>query len=143
MTVTIAGADELRATMQQPLAGANKATLDTLQSQISTVRQNIDGMRRLEAVQRQDGNERTARITRTEILKAEALVIQARDKLREERRAPLEFELEAARNLINIAQRDLDTARDETQRRVFREVLAERRAEAQRLERELQAVLRF
>jgi bacterioferritin (cytochrome b1) len=63
--------------------------------------------------------------------------------LREERRAPLEFELEAARNLINIAQRDLDTARDETQRRVFREVLAERRAEAQRLERELQAVLRF
>lgn len=129
--------------MQQPLEGANAATLNTLQTQISSVRQNIERMRLIEKAQRDGRDERGALVTRTEILKAEALVIRARDKLREERRAPLEVDLEAARELVNRAQADLGTATSEAARKVFREVLAERQREAQRLERELQAVLKF
>ena len=142
-STNIAGVDELRDVLQKTPGGANKSALNTLQSQISMVRRNIENMRVAEKMQLDANDQNGARITRTEILKAEALVIQARDKLREERRRPLEAELQTARDLVNKAQRDLEIARTDADRNKFGKALAERQAEAQRLERELQAVLKF
>lgn len=145
VTVVIEGVSELRETLDKNknLVNASPETLKTAESQISNLRRAVEGMRRAETAQRQSGQQRQAEVTRTEILKAEALLTRATTQLRDERSLPLRIDLDAARELVNKAQLDMSKAKNEAERQAFQRTLDERQREVQRLERELQAVLKF
>lgn len=143
-TAAITGVNELRELSQQDIAGADAPTLQRLEDQITTVRRSIESMRRgLTVLRQQPGAKREADVLFAEILQAENDVTQASQKLREERRRPLEIDLATERELRTTAQRALANATTEPMRRELGKQLAAHEREVQRLERELQAVLRF
>ena len=128
------------------IIGASPERLAQVQADITTARTSIEGMRRAAAALEQAGDRTGAMRVRTEVLKAEADVIKARDILRRERQGALEVQLTAARDALTRERIDIERARqagDTAGVKVFTDRAQELEREIQSLERELQAAIRF
>lgn len=128
------------------IIGASPERLAQVQADITTARTGIEGMRKAAAALEQAGNRTGAMRVRTEVLKAEADVIKARDILRRERQGALEVQLTEARDALTRERIDIERARqagDTAGVEVFTGRAQELERKIQSLERELQAAIRF
>lgn len=147
-SVRIQGLESVQEVVRNPgeIIGAKPERLAQVQADITTARTGIDGMRRVAAALEQAGDRTGAMRVRTEVLKAEADVIKARDILRRERQGALEVQLTAARDALTRERIDIERARqagDTAGVKVFTDHAQELEREIQSLERELQAAIRF
>jgi hypothetical protein len=142
-SVNIAGIEPVQAIAAEGLVGASPERLAEAQSQITTARTSIEGMRKAVDALEKSGDRTGALRLRTEVLRAEAAVTQARDQLRRERAGKIEVELEVLRESRTEMARELAALPDRANRTVRIDDLAKRDREIQRLEQELQAALRF
>lgn len=142
----IEGIEPVRTIAAEGLVGASPERLAEAQAQIATARTSIEAMRKAVKLFEDEADFESARRVRTEVLKAEALVTQARDRLRTERRGKLEIDLDVARESLNRERADIERARqagNTAEVTVFSRRAQDLEREIQRLERELQAALRF
>ena len=147
-SVSITGLPSVQEVVRNPaeIIGASPERLAQVQADITTARTGIEGMRRAAAALEQAGDRTGAMRVRTEVLKAEADVIKARDILRRERQGVLEVDITVARDALTRERINIERARqagDTAGVKVFTDRAQELEREIQRLERELQAVLRF
>ena len=147
-SVSITGLPSVQEVVRNPaeIIGASPERLAQVQADITTARTGIEGMRRAAAALEQAGDRTGAMRVRTEVLKAEADVIKARDILRRERQGALEVQLTAARDALTRERIDIERERQAGNTagvKVFTDRAQELEREIQSLERELQAAIRF
>lgn len=147
-SVSIVGLPSVQEVVRNPgeIIGASPERLAQVQADITTARTGIEGMREAAAALEKAGDPTGALRIRTEVLKAEADVIKARDILRRERRGALEVQLTRARDALTRERIDIERERqagDTAAVEVFTRRAQELEREIQSLERELQAAIRF